>query len=156
MGYNLTITRADDYFDEASLAAAPITFEEWCRVVEEDREMVKTDEATADCGEQGILVVYDEGLAFWAAYSKDEGPGGGRAWFCWEDGKISVKSPDVEIIRKMVEIAHRLGGGAYVVGEEDEWYDENAQPHYLPESAASPEQPDRSRDTSWWKRWFRR
>jgi len=116
MGYDLHITRADDWTDSES---EPITLDEWKAYVASDPEFRLENFAEATTP-QGETVRYDsEGLAVWTAYS-GHGVDGNMAWFDYRRGRIVVKNPDDEIQEKMKRIADHFD--AYVVGDEGEEY----------------------------------
>ncbi len=118
MGYDVHITRADNWFDSAS---QPITLSEWLDYVAGDPEM-RLDNAAEAQGPDGQTLRYEnQGLAVWTAYS-GHGVGGNMAWFDYRDGRVVVKNPDEEILRKMCRVAAQLG--ARVQGDEGAFYDE--------------------------------
>ncbi len=100
MGYEVHITRADDWSDND---ATPIEAEEWLGVVEADPE----------------LTIQAENGPYFAAWSGAcSYPGGG--WFDWSAGNISTKNPDRAILGKMLRLASLLG--ASVQGDDGEVY----------------------------------
>ena len=111
MGYDIHITRADDWTQSRTI---PITLQEWSSYVRSDPEMRLDNFAGLDLGGE-VLSYANEGLAVWAACG-----GGGRAWFDYSDGGIVVKNLDEEVLGKMRQIARRLG--ARVIGDEGEAY----------------------------------
>jgi len=113
MGYDVHITRAQDWTESHD---HPITLEEWQAYLRSDREM-RLDNAEGTTS---------PGLAVWTAWKKD-GADGGHAWFSYDDGEITVKDPDREIVRKMFRIAVALK--ARVQGDDGENYDANGNPH---------------------------
>jgi hypothetical protein len=116
MGYDLHVTRADDWTESES---SPISLNEWLAYVEEDPEMRLDNVAVARPEGEPPLVYENEGLAVWTAYSGHD-PNGNMAWFDYYNGEIVVKNPDDEIISKMKRIAERFG--ATVMGDEGETY----------------------------------
>lgn len=137
MGYELHITRRENWVDEDPAAA--ISLQEWIELVKNDPEMRLDNEATATTTGGDTITVDSEGLSVWTAYSRD-GVRGNHAWFAYHGGNICVKNPDAEIIRKMQSIAVLLD--AKVMGDEGELYiwDDN------PVAMAS-------RRKSWWTFW---
>ena len=115
MGYDLHITRTDEWFDSES---SPVTVEEWRAYVAADSEMAMPGYAEAK-GEGHVLRYENEDLAVWTVYSK-HGKDGNMAWFDDRDGRIVVKNPDQEIIAKMTAIARHLR--ANVFGDDGESY----------------------------------
>lgn len=116
MGYDVHITRADDWTDSAN---APVALAEWLSYVAGDPEMRLDGVAVAHVAGQQALAYESAGLAVWIAYSGHD-VGGNRAWFDWYEGRVVVKNPDAEILDKMKRIAAALG--ARVVGDDDESY----------------------------------
>ncbi len=116
MGYDLHITRAPDWTASESV---PITLQEWLAYAEHDPEMRLDGEAVAYVQGKPVLAYQNAGLAVWTAYSRHD-PNGNMAWFDYRRGEIVVKNPDEEILRKMKQVAGRLG--ATVVGDDGETY----------------------------------
>jgi hypothetical protein len=100
MGYDLHITRAQDWSDSEK---TPITKEEWEAIVAADPELrLRTDN--------------HDSFANWIdPVSEKE-----RGWFAWSDGKISTKNLDRAHLAKMLQIAGHLG--AKVQGDDGEQY----------------------------------
>lgn len=119
MGYDVHITRKENWFDEGEQL---ITLQEWVDLIHKDSEMRLDNFAEANIGNGQTLHVESEGLAVWHTYSKD-GLNGNMAWFDYWNGTIKVKNPDTEILKKMWEIAQKLS--AIVQGDECEIYDRN-------------------------------
>ena len=115
MGYDLHITRADNWYDSG---ADSIALDEWAAYVAADPEMRMNNFAEAEVDGQ-ILRVENDGLAVWTAYS-GHGKDGNMAWFDYRRGQIVVKNPDDDIITKMKRIATHFQ--AKVVGDEGELY----------------------------------
>ena len=116
MGYDVHITRADDWLDSER---QPISLRDWLTHVENDPEMEPEETAVARVDGKPVLAYQNEGLAVWVAYSGHE-PNGNKAWFDWRDGRIIVKNPDEEILNKMRQIAAHFR--AKVVGDDGEYY----------------------------------
>jgi hypothetical protein len=142
MGYNVHITRKQDWFDEDG---PEIALAEWIAVVESDPEMRLDGYAEAEVEGGKVLRLEREGLSVWTAYSghgKD-----GMAWFDFFHGNVVVKNPDAEILVKMWALAQRLV--ARVQGDEGESYDGSGyaiQPVANASSAPAANRP-------WWKFW---
>jgi hypothetical protein len=99
MGYDVHITRADDWADNEG---REITASQWHDVIERDSEL--------------RLAGYNgEHFAIW-----DRHPSDTEAWLDWCDGNITTKNPDEPLLAKMLEIAARLG--AKVQGDDGELY----------------------------------
>jgi len=118
MGYNIHITRKENWFDENDTNNISLT--EWTEYIKSDNEMRLDNfaEATATNGE--YVRVETKGMSVWTKYSKD-GHDGNHAWFWPDSGNIVVKNPDIEIRNKMIDIAGRLR--AKVQGDDGEIYD---------------------------------
>lgn len=129
MGYNVYITRREDWFDHDE--DTMIDQDEWADVVDADDEMDWDEE--------------NEPL-----YAVWEGSPDIRFWY--SEGNIETKNPNVKEIRKMFELATRLG--AAVQGEGLEMYDENGE-QWLTE-ARQAEIQELSQRTSLWGRLMKR
>lgn len=137
MGYDLHITRSEVWYESA---AEPITLEEWVEYIASDAEMRLDGYAEAEV-DGGVLRYENEGLAVWTAYSGN-GKDGNMAWFDYRDGRIVVKNPDDEMIRKMRAMAAYFT--ANVLGDDGESYS-------TAENTAGAEEPQSHR--AWWKFW---
>jgi hypothetical protein len=118
MGYNLYITRRENWFDDDEPNSISLT--EWADYLKVDNE-IRSDnfaEATTQNGEH--VRVETQGMSVWTKYSKD-GVGDNHAWFWPNNGNILVKNPDIEIRNKMIDIAKQLN--AKVQGDDGEIYD---------------------------------
>lgn len=102
MGYDLHITRKDDWADETGPV---ITAEEWRALIDSDSEL-ELDSHTR--------CVMSDGEFVFAAWNGQTGALGHYA------GEITSKNPDELLIAKMIEIANRLG--AKVQGDDGETY----------------------------------
>lgn len=119
MGYEVHIVRNSDWWDVA--VGGGISLEEWEFCVRTDESM-RLDHAAETKTDDGEVIRYENpGLAVWVGYS-NHNESGNMAWFDFREGRISVKNPDEEILRKMHQLATRLD--AKVVGDEEEEYDE--------------------------------
>jgi hypothetical protein len=104
MGYDLHITRADDWVENER---QQIEASEWHALIESDPELRLAG------GYHGPH------FAFWDGHPEDD-----EAWLDWHDGNIETKNPDDRLVRKMIEIAGRLG--AKVQGDDGELYTEES------------------------------
>jgi hypothetical protein len=102
MGYDLHITRAENWFDSQQ---KPITPEEWLAVIGRDPELV------IDPRDNGPY------FALWLKHSLVHGD---HPWLDWFEGRVHTKYPDRKTLGKMLEIASRLG--AKVQGDNGEQY----------------------------------
>jgi hypothetical protein len=99
MGYRLHITRSPDWAD----ATDRITFEEWCRIVENDSELEPYPDPSGEGGYRLKGADFDNYLYY------DE-----------DCGTINIKPGLLECVRKASEIAAKLG--AVVQGDNGEYY----------------------------------
>jgi hypothetical protein len=103
MGYDVHITRADDWVDNE---AHRIEASEWHALIESDSEL--------------RLAGYNgPHFAIWDGHPQDD-----EAWLDWHEGNIETKNPDEPLIQKMIEIAGRLR--AKVQGDDGEVYTEES------------------------------
>ena len=116
MGYDVHITRATDW---AASKSNPITLEEWLAYVASDPEFRLDGFAEARTPAGDNLRYENPGLAVWTGWP-GSGPDGNFAWFDWRAGRIVVKNPDDEILKKMCDVAKKLGGR--VQGDEGEFH----------------------------------
>ena len=109
MGYDLHITKAEDWVDSS---VSPISQEAWYELVESDPELVVSDDSYYDrSGKGGSLErIY---ATQWVA-SSDE------VVFWFQDGEVVAKNPDDDTIIKMLDMAEGLG--ARVQGDDGEIY----------------------------------
>jgi predicted extracellular nuclease len=117
MGYNLYITRKENWIDEDDSNSISVT--EWTEYVKSDSEMRLDNFAEATTKNGEYVRVETEGVSVWTKYSKD-GLDGNHAWFSPTNGNIVVKNPDIEIRNKMIDIAGQLK--AKVQGDDGEFY----------------------------------
>ena len=101
MGYDLHITRAESWADNAG---AEIGAEEWLAAVRADPELTLAPD-----------VGMGPHFARWSGPSRHDEP-----WLDWRAGNVYTKSPDSALLRKMVRLAERLG--ARVQGDDGELY----------------------------------
>ena len=125
MGYELDIKRNSENI---------ITLTEWQEYIKNDPEFDATEEFSGTTKEGDTLTISTPNAGLW----KNKVP----FTFTEKLGHITVKNPDDDIIKKMVEIAKSVD--AIVVGEEGEEYDEN----YFSQGFQSS-----SNKKPWWKLW---
>ena len=118
MGYNLYITKKENWFEEDD--SNNISPTEWKDYLKADSEMRLDNfaEATATNGE--YIRIESEGMSVWTKYSR-AGLDGNHAWFWPDNGNIVVKNPDIEIRNKMIDVARQLK--AKVQGDDGELYE---------------------------------
>jgi hypothetical protein len=140
MGYDIHITRRENWFDEDG---PNISQDEWSALVAADREMRLDGYAEASISNGSVLRTEDPGIAVWTAYSK-HGVDGNMAWFCLINGNVVVKNPDEEMLRKFWSLAQQLQ--AKVQGDEGETYGPDGMAVAGSSWSGSPAKP-------WWKFW---
>ncbi len=113
MGYELYITRADNWYNNEGRELTEAT---WEAVVESDPEMRISGfgEATTPSGE--TIRYVNPLLAEWLGHPEHD-----VVWFDFRQGNVVVKNPDELTIAKMHEVAQKLK--ARVQGDEGEFYD---------------------------------
>jgi hypothetical protein len=140
MGYEVHITRKENWFDEGP----EISLADWLDVVRADPEMQNDGYAEATVGEGSVLRVEDPSMSVWLAY-----PGhlqdGNMAWMWRSHGNVVTKNPDEDMLKKMAIIAQRLS--AKVQGDEGEVYGINGQ--LISEAVPSPHRNHKP----WWRFW---
>lgn len=117
MGYDVHITRKKNWFDEDQ--ENEISLSEWKDYVSSDPEMRLDNKAEFTMPSGEVLNMQAEGICVWIAYS-GENKNQNHAWFTHNNGKITVKNPDEEILEKMQKIA--VAFNAKVQGDEGEYY----------------------------------
>lgn len=116
MGYELHITRADDWIASDQ---DPISLEEWLACVAGDPELSLESSARAPLGDGVEFELTLPGLARWNSWSRHNDPGAKvYLWHC--DGGIVSRGIDAEVTAKLYRIAQQLG--ARVFGDEGEEY----------------------------------
>src|SRR5688572_9391563 len=104
MGYDVHITRASDWTDSET---NPITFAEWLAYVKSDSEL-RLDNAAEVTTEEGRFRFESPGLVVWTAWSQN-GNDNNTGWMAHHKGRIVVKYPDAEFLRKMHAIVTHFG-----------------------------------------------
>lgn len=137
MGYDLHITRKDEWFDEHG---EEIELDEWLAVVEADPRLEAHSEMAAA----------DPSAVVWKG---DDG--NIRMWFWMSEGNIVGKNPKPEAIAKMHEIAVALD--AKLIGDEGEHYDAAGNASHPDFPAPQPQGSDtrkaEAKPRPWWKFW---
>jgi hypothetical protein len=112
MAYFMYITRADEwYLDDSN----PIQLEEWVGLVASDPELESMPVLKAELPDGREVKRESPGLALWSGNEFVD-----VVALEHRNGSIAVKYPDDQALRKMAEIAEKLG--ARVQGEEGELY----------------------------------
>jgi hypothetical protein len=115
MGYDVHITRKENWFDDGT----EISLHELRTFIDTGDEMRLDGHTEAKLPGGHALRVDSDGLAVRTAY-RGSTAGGNMAWFDFRSGNVVVKNPDVAILRKMCQIAQKLG--ARVQGDDCEIY----------------------------------
>ena len=118
MGYNIYITRKQDWFDGDDSNEIKLT--EWTDYIQSDSEMKLDNYAETENDLEEKIRYENQGIAIWTSYSK-HGLDDNFAWFDFSNGNVTVKNADTEIRNKMIDIAGRLN--AKVQGDDGEIYD---------------------------------
>jgi hypothetical protein len=125
VGYDLHITRRDNWFD----AGDDISADEWLKYVESDPDL-SIDESNGK---------------YFAIWKED--------WLDWSRGEIYTKDPRRNLIEKMIQIANRLN--AKVQGDEGEIYVDGSQVPDNDEMErdleSNPQRLSSARKQSWWR-----
>ena len=144
MGYELHITRQENWFDEND--ALKITQEEWVKYISTDTQMRLDGFTEITLPDGKLFRQEDPGMAVWTGYSRN-GLDQNYAWIWLGNGNIEAKNPDPEIIRKLLEIAHHFQ--AKVQGDDGELYtQDDLESDDIPLSNKSEES-----KKPWWKFW---
>jgi hypothetical protein len=145
MGYELHITRRDDWADTET---PDIPIDEWLAYVHSDNELELTNGYEIKIGTETEFQ-NRPGYCEWNSHPTEKEPNA-RPWFSYWKGSIDTKNPDAPTIRKMIQIASSLN--AKVQGDDGEIYTEE----YLTElenqeklKAAYRQQEKKA----WWKFW---
>lgn len=142
MGYDLHITRKENWFDDDPV----ITLEEWLGYVEGDPEMRQDGFAEASVGGDKTLRVVGDDICVWTAYSGGE-RGTDVSWITWSQGNVIAKNPDREIRLKLWTIAQFFE--AKIQGDDLEVYGEDGEieeyPSIEPDTTSGPTK------RSWWR-----
>ena len=126
MGYDIHITRKENWFDEGGLE---ISLSEWLAYISNDSEMRLDGYAEATVGGGAALRVTDPSMAVWVAHP-EHGERDGMAWLWLGGGNIVAKNPDKEILSKMYRISQVFS--AKVQGDDGELYDCNGAQQVIP------------------------
>ena len=122
MGYEVHIVRSEEWWDEEG---GGISLDEWIEYYVQNNAAMRLDgEAEAQTLDGSTIRYENEGVAVWGGYSGHQ-ESGDKAWFDYRDGRVVVKNPDSEILRRMHEIASK--SGAKVVGDEGEEYNQHGE-----------------------------
>lgn len=147
MGYDVHITRQENWFDEDANRKIPL--EEWTNVVIADTEMRLDNYAEATNHAGDCIRIESEGISVWTKYSLD-GLNDNHAWFYYHQGNITVKNPDQEIINQMLSIADRLN--SKVQGDNGEFYEHlTDESPFHKHNFANDNQTDKGKP--WWQFW---
>lgn len=147
MGYDVHITRAEEWFDSEQM---PITLDEWLACVRDDPELRLEGAARASIAGGQMLEMELPGLAVWTAWSQHVELD--ALVYLWHsDGCVDCRGIDREVTAKLYRIAQNLG--ARVVGDDGEEYgpDGEVRADGRPDEA---EPPDAAPRHSWWRRLF--
>jgi hypothetical protein len=148
MGYDIHITRQENWFDEDS--TRQISSNEWESILSSDNEMRLDGFAEATTANGETIRVSSKGLSVWTKYSGN-GLNGNYAWFHYSRGNIVCKNPDDEIISKMLDFAERLN--AKVQGDEGEIYERSFNNKISHRHITEGNDIQKDSKKHWWKFW---
>jgi hypothetical protein len=113
MGYDLHISKTAEW---SQSSANPISEIEWKAAVAADgRLQMDTTARAINPQTHEVIEISNPLMASWVDPETNE-----KHYFYYRRGKISVKNPSESAIKKMKELASRLG--AHVLGDEGEPY----------------------------------
>lgn len=136
MGYDVHITRKDDWSDTAG---ETITRDEWLDYVRGDTSLALMGEAVVSNDKGQEVSIKDETLTVWKEWPKREG-GKSEALMWHSNGNVLSTNPDAAMLQKMFLIADALGGK--LQGDDGEIYN----------SIGMVDRQDRA-TKKWWKFW---
>jgi hypothetical protein len=116
MGYDLHITRRENWFEEDQ-NNKDISLDEWLFYIQHDGselELVDTSGVKVS-GEEAMLQM-PTGFCEWTEHPQNE-----RPWFDYSHGNITTKNPDEPTIVKMISMAREFK--AKVQGDDGELYE---------------------------------
>jgi hypothetical protein len=113
MGYDLHITRKDDWSDDDK--EKEIALSEWLAYIDADQDLVLSDGYRIKVPGSDTESMAAPGYCEWTSHPSQE-----RPCFDYWRGCISTKNPDEDVTRKMLSIAEVLG--AKVQGDDGEIY----------------------------------
>lgn len=143
MGYDVHITRKDNWFDEQGDA---LSLAEWLAYIEGDPEMRLDGYAEAKLKDGSVLRSNNPSMAVWVEHPQ-HGTRDGMAWMWLSSGNVQAKNPDEDTLRKMWRIAQSLG--ARVQGDEGELYESSG----LMVRDAANDLPATFPKKAWWRFW---
>lgn len=143
MGYDLYITRKDDWSDDEGRV---ITLVEWLAVVDADPDLRHDGYAETRTPDGNVLRIEQPGLVVWTAHP-DARQEGDLARLSYSGDRVVVKNPDPAFIEKMIQLAAQLD--ATVQGDEGEHYDATTPLPAVGSATAPVSEPKK-------KRWFGR
>ena len=114
MGYDLHITRAEEWTESEN---APITFEEWLAHTKEDLELYEGGYVDRLTNLDNPDIVKRTPLFGWR---RGPNPSDDDPCLEWYKGRVDVKNPDEQTIKKMLRIARVFS--ARLIGDDGETY----------------------------------
>ena len=136
MGYDVSITRKKDYFDQEE--THQITLKEFDKLVAEDSEMK-------------IEIIEGEECLVWTNFT--EFKQFGNFPFKIRNGEITIKNSQVQLVEQMIYMSKYIN--ARVEGEEGETYDFDIDGEVItnPPKEENGEQEIKISNKKWWKFW---
>ncbi len=143
MGYELHIVRFENWDDDE--AESNITLEEWLDYVKTDNELELTN-GYYDYLPTGDVFIESPGFCYWNGLPDKQGEF--RPWFDYSYGMISVKYPEDETIKKILEIAKKLN--VRVQSGDGDYFDES---YFLNKETLNETPIISTIKKPWWKFW---
>ena len=147
MGYDLHITRKDDWSDDDE--NREIALPEWLAYIEADPDLVLSDAYRIKVLRSETESQVAPGYCDWTAHPSKE-----AWWFAYSSGCIETKNPDEDVIKKMLSIAEALG--AKVQGDDGEIYTLSSSYEILTGYQVKNDdqtQPSKENKKPWWRFW---
>ena len=147
MGYNLHITRKENWCDEED-SSVDISLEEWLTYIHNPKsELELSDTYWVKMPGSETESQVAPGFCEWISHPLDE-----RPWFRYSHGDIDTKNPDKPTIEKMLLMAKDLN--AKLQGDDGEVYElSNYKQLYFGEYSEPVEIAESKPGKPWWKFW---
>jgi|SRR5690242_14771152 len=144
MGYDLYITKKENWFDEDS--DRDISLAEWLKYINKDPELKISEDYQIKNPQKCYETIPAPGFCDWLNHPQKEKP-----WFDYHDGNVSTKSPDEHTIIKMLSIANNFN--AKVQGDDGEVYDISSSNKIITDDGSGKIAVINSYKKPWWKFW---
>ena len=144
MGYDLHITRKEDWSDEDS--DRNISLAEWLEYINKDTELKISEDYQIKNPQKSDETIPAPGFCDWLNHPQKE-----EYWFLYNQGNIETKNPDEHAIIKMLSIANNFN--AKVQGDDGEVYSIASSSKIIADDGSGKItiiNPDKK---PWWKFW---